>query len=708
MPATIEKPFARDPKLERLAKQKSLASEEQKRGNVRKTASFDFGNSLLLYDGTPLPDGEWDILAAVLETTLELNVTGASTFELVCNDPEFSLLNDSWFEKWMLEPQPASSEKTTSKTAEVKEDVESILGEEDQEARWVLPEKHIDLRLDGTWFRLAGFKVNEDKLTLLWEDLLAAILRAEVGSVFTKTRSGSMTRAKFAHELFQAAVSNPKNKVRGDCAFWCPEEGIKQQVEAEAEEETPGKGGEGEAASEEAGSQENALTTTDGITVKGVAATTSQLKVINEGLSACGKLSAPFKAKVALVEALITENGCSNPDPGNEADMGCLSVIASTARGLGINVYDIVAVCEHFLAAGFAGAGGAIAIAKAEPNLSAGEIAQKVQGSGAGAASKGEATYGKWKAEAEKAVNTFQGAKGGTTSSSANTAPFQFTRGKNQTSWDCIQALAQEVGWYAFVRGNTLFWVSGEYLYDQPTQMLVERGKGGVDWVNPVVELGARDSVAEVEVIARAGTWTALPGTCVRVARIGPLNGKWLVNSITQDVRDPSEAIVVKLQKPLPAKKEKPGSKASTTKGGLKTAEGAFDAASKLSEMDLDYKLGGGHGPGALAHISKESPEPLDCSSSTSWILHEAGMFPSTTAEDSSELENWGDPGEGKEMTVWANSAHVFIEFKIPGHEPAQANTAYPNSNGPRLITNPVFNTNPKAEGFTPRHWPGT
>jgi hypothetical protein len=70
---------------------------------------------------------------------------------------------------------------------------------------------------------------------------------------------------------------------------------------------------------------------------------------------------------------------------------------------------------------------------------------------------------------------------------------------------------------------------------------------------------------------------------------------------------------------------------------------------------------------------------------------------------------------------VWANADHVFIEFKIPGHDIAQANTNHWPKSGPqsgsRLITigdsgeeygGKTYNTDPKAEGYTPRHWPGT
>src|ERR1035441_10660337 len=192
------------------------------------------------------------------------------------------------------------------------------------------------------------------------------------------------------------------------------------------------------------------------------------------------------------------------------------------------------------------------------------------------------------------------------------------------------------------------------------------------------------------------------------VARVGPANGKWLVNTITQNVYDSSHGIIVKLEKPLPPKNEKATSgSSSSSSSGSGSAQSAFDAASKLSEMTLPYVLGGGHGSGLLAQVQKNG-FGLDCSSSTSWILHEAGMFSGTTAWDSTEFAaKFGEPGEGQEMTVWANAQHVWIEFKIPGHAHARADTVGgTQGEGPRLRS--VWPPPEGTTGFTPRHWPGT
>jgi hypothetical protein len=113
------------------------------------------------------------------------------------------------------------------------------------------------------------------------------------------------------------------------------------------------------------------------------------------------------------------------------------------------------------------------------------------------------------------------------------------------------------------------------------------------------------------------------------------------------------------------------------------------------------YLYGGGHGP------SLETLQPAyDCSSSVSYVLHAGGVF-GTEAEDSSELESYGEPGPGKWVTVYANSEHAFMY--VAG---IRFDTSYngtddgPNSNqsGPRWR---VFPEVPKWAQWVVRHPPG-
>jgi peptidoglycan hydrolase-like protein with peptidoglycan-binding domain len=63
------------------------------------------------------------------------------------------------------------------------------------------------------------------------------------------------------------------------------------------------------------------------------------------------------------------------------------------------------------------------------------------------------------------------------------------------------------------------------------------------------------------------------------------------------------------------------------------------------------YVYGGGHG-------SFES-EGYDCSGSVSYALHGGGLL--SAPEDSGELEDYGEPGPGRYITIYANAEHAYM-----------------------------------------------
>jgi hypothetical protein len=149
------------------------------------------------------------------------------------------------------------------------------------------------------------------------------------------------------------------------------------------------------------------------------------------------------------------------------------------------------------------------------------------------------------------------------------------------------------------------------------------------------------------------------------------------------------------------------GQRTKVLPDGLAAAPKEAPAAVKamiVSGNRLDhatYQWGGGHGP------SLDTLQPgYDCSSSVSYVLHGGGVF-GTAAEDSTELESYGEAGPGKWVTVYANSEHAFMF--VAG---ARFDTSYngtdtgPNQNqsGPRWR---VFPEVPKWAQWVVRHPPG-
>jgi hypothetical protein len=65
----------------------------------------------------------------------------------------------------------------------------------------------------------------------------------------------------------------------------------------------------------------------------------------------------------------------------------------------------------------------------------------------------------------------------------------------------------------------------------------------------------------------------------------------------------------------------------------------------------LPYRYGGGH--------TTYEDTAYDCSGSISFVFAAAGLLKSTVV--SGQLENWGAPGPGKWVTVFANAGHTFM-----------------------------------------------
>ena len=104
-----------------------------------------------------------------------------------------------------------------------------------------------------------------------------------------------------------------------------------------------------------------------------------------------------------------------------------------------------------------------------------------------------------------------------------------------------------------------------------------------------------------------------------------------------------------------------PGRTAKILPSGLAAAPQDAPRAVKLAIaagnelIDKPYIWGGGHGQPLTALAAG-----YDCSGSTSFVLHAAGVF-GDYAEDSTGLESYGQAGPGQWITAYANSAHAFI-----------------------------------------------
>jgi peptidoglycan hydrolase-like protein with peptidoglycan-binding domain len=93
------------------------------------------------------------------------------------------------------------------------------------------------------------------------------------------------------------------------------------------------------------------------------------------------------------------------------------------------------------------------------------------------------------------------------------------------------------------------------------------------------------------------------------------------------------------------------GSSSSNTGGGEGGSVVARVIAAGEEIATRPYVWGGGHGSFQSAGY--------DCSGSVSYALHGGGLLSSPM--DSSEFESYGEPGPGRDITIYANAEHVYM-----------------------------------------------
>ena len=104
----------------------------------------------------------------------------------------------------------------------------------------------------------------------------------------------------------------------------------------------------------------------------------------------------------------------------------------------------------------------------------------------------------------------------------------------------------------------------------------------------------------------------------------------------------------------------------------------------------LPYRYGGGH--------LTFQDSAYDCSGSISYVFAAADLLNHTVV--SGELENWGDPGPGKWITVFANAGHTFMY--VAG---LRFDTVALAETGSRWSNRPA--DEPDLSTFSVRHPPG-
>jgi hypothetical protein len=150
-----------------------------------------------------------------------------------------------------------------------------------------------------------------------------------------------------------------------------------------------------------------------------------------------------------------------------------------------------------------------------------------------------------------------------------------------------------------------------------------------------------------VEPVAGAGAQTSSNPTEPAAVSVGPTGGA---------LAEPISLATVRKQLTASGLSANPN-QATLTPEGLAippinappAVQAVIEAGNEIAH--LPYRYGGGH--------TTYEDTAYDCSGSISFVFGAAGLLNSTVV--SGQLEDWGGPGPGKWITVFANAGHTFM-----------------------------------------------
>ncbi len=484
-----------------------------------------------------------EIKVPIATAKLERTIEGASSLTVTIHDPALSFLN-----------------------------CEAIQGQ-----------KHGHLEsyvvLEDQVFAIAGIHLLKGHIVeVVLEDESVYRLRQNKKAL-TMSR-GKATRAQFIKHMF-AESGVPLNS---------PELDKKQPIESVKEAETRAQKNK---------KHKPGIASHAKLTVKQKPADAEQRQNIETALEVAVSHGAGELATIALIEAIIQESECKNTHSGDGTSTGILQLLSSTAAGLHVDPLDVQACCALFLTTGFYGKGGAIALAKAHPTWTPGEVAQAVQGSAFPDA------YQVWVKEATAMVNAFTGeGAAGLQEAKTFVKEYQYERKSGEDSWAAARRLAEEVGWYLFIVDGEGHFYSGEYLKKSMPLMLVAPGADGLKG-NPTFGYMTSHSYEDsVTVECDASKWGSPPGSIAELEGYGPVDGRWITTTIARDAMKSSTTVITLGRGKLPKKEpaHEVGRRPTSTVSGAEGYVNPFASVSNLSpervDMGVDYA---GSGPiGAL------------------------------------------------------------------------------------------------------------
>lgn len=548
------------------------------------------------------------------------------------------------------------------------------------------------------WWRLVDVEISNDvsnpNLTLVFEDRVVAELREQTG--YKTVPAGTQTRAQFVNAIIDEANLRLRHEGKEPIRAVIPSLDVLQEVEETAPEKTEALTGSNELGQTtltpkdkqaEANRANRAPAIGKGaeLQVEGQPITPEQVEAANQLLAVANKHNAPVAAVEALIFAGIAESRLKKTAT-NGSYWGVLSgAVGTWAQD------DTEGMATAFLLGGKGfQAGGAIALAQSTTNPV--EIAVRVEVPSIWPANAyaQESGYEQFLPEAQAIITAGGGVRGsllhGSGSTTGTSDVGQLTRGTpadpNESSWDCIERLAQAVRWYAFVSGLDLTtYQRGRFFYyldafDQirqkpaayleiPANRIVNAHTGATTtgvivqgllgtWDDTAYEylqthkvkgrLQRRSRVSKpqsptelrIPIICEPLEYQA--GDVIVIRNSGTFNGRWVITDTLRNyIEGPYTTLTLEPpQLPYP----EPGASSSSTSGTQITGvQAVVEQAEKAYSERTRYEYSEGTDRGNNGTLFGPAPRTMDCSSFATLAYKEAGL-PDPSGQNYSPIGN--------------------------------------------------------------------
>ncbi|WP_157260899.1 hypothetical protein [Patulibacter minatonensis] len=393
----------------------------------------------------------------------------------------------------------------------------------------------IDIRWGSVWWRIVRLERSDDGWSVIAEDRAAAYLRQHKRPM--KASRNKQTRAAFIYQLVLSV------KAGGGIPVYIPELKDKQKIakaeepesittakrKAKAVESSSGGSGWGSAGSK--------------VKVKRASANSTQLRCLDLALTEAAAVGASRRVMIAMVMCVTQETVAGLPQytRSNALAAGVTHrgpFQQSPSYGSDADVLDTRKAARAFLL-GVHGIPGWKqkhgSLHSAAGNL--GQMIDQVQVAGTPSA------FGQWEGEATKTVDLWLGRNPNATSTTdaastkveTYTQQFAFKTSDNDENvnwWDATGQLADDVKWHRWAAGNTFGYASDDELIRGNPVLHLSRDMEEVKampWTWDV-----RREAAEITVtLALADEWQLLPGMTVMVDDESPVDGRWIVEKIS-------------------------------------------------------------------------------------------------------------------------------------------------------------------------------